>query len=310
METMMKLLFTRILLFCSLVVAAGLFCQAQEMNHYPAGVEGIKGSTLPPPGFYLRDYNYIYISDYMKPQVPKSSFDLFANVQAPRLVWITNQKLLGGNLGMDVLVPFVYQDLDTTTGSKTFRGNDLSLGDIFVEPITLSWHMERFDLAFGYGIWMPTGDYNSNNPVSPGKGFFTYMLTGGLTVYTDEEKTWSLSALGRYEISPAQDQTKITPGHYFTIEYGLAKSIKKNIEAGLVGYVQAQTTTKSFPSSMKNVSNVKDSAIGVGPEVTYSIPKLGLGASLRYLYEMGAKNQTEGQAFNITITKNLCRSPL
>jgi hypothetical protein len=297
METMMKLLFTRILLFCSLVVAAGLFCQAQD--HYPAGVEGIKGASLPPPGFYLRDYNYIYFSDYMKPQIPKSSFDLFANVQAPRLVWITNQKLLGGNYGMDVLVPLVYQDLDMTG----FRGNDFSLGDIFVEPLTLSWHMERFDLAFGYGIWVPTGDYSSNNPISPGKGFFTYMLTGGLTVYTDEQKTWSMSALGRYEISQEREKTNFTPGHYFTIEYGLAKTIKKTFEAGLVGYVQAQTTASSN-------NKPKDSVVAVGPEVTYALPKLGLGASVRYLYEMGAKNRTEGQAFNITITKNLCRSPL
>jgi hypothetical protein len=297
METIMKLLFTRILLFCCLVVAAGLFCQAQ--NHYPAGVEGVKGSTLPPPGFYFRDYNYIYFSDYMKQGAARPAFDLFANVQAPRLVWITNQKLLGGNYGMDVIVPFAYQDLDM----KGFRGNDFNLGDIFVEPITLSWHMERFDLACGYGIWMPTGEYNKANPVSPGKGFLTYMLTGGLTVYTDEEKTWSMSALGRYEISHEQDQTKITPGHYFTIEYGLAKTVKKTLEAGLVGYVQAQTTASSN-------NKPKDSVVAVGPEVTYALPKFGLGASVRYLYEMGAKNRTEGQAINITITKNLFRSPL
>jgi hypothetical protein len=303
METIMKLLFTRILLFCSLVVAAGLFCQAQ--NHYPAGVEGVKGASLPPPGFYLRDYNYIYFSDYLKPQTAQSSFDIFSNVQAPRLVWITNQKILGGNYGMDVLVPFVYQDLDMKTKSTSFRGNDFSPGDIFVEPITLSWHlMERFDISAGYGLWMPTGEYNKTNPISPGKGFLTYMLTGGLTVFTDEAKTWSMSALGRYEISHEQNQTKITPGHYFTIEYGLAKTIKKTLEAGLVGYVQAQTTASS------DIKKPKDSVIAVGPEVTYAIPKLGLGTSFRYLYEMGAKNRTEGQAFNITITKNLCRSPL
>jgi hypothetical protein len=298
METMMKLLFTRILLFCSFVVTAGLFCQAQ--NHYPAGVEGIMGSTLPPPGFYFRDYNYIYFSDYMKPQVPKSSFDIFANVQAPRLVWITNQKVFGGTYGMDVLVPLVYQDLDMTG----FRGNDFSPGDIFVEPITLSWHFgEQFDLAFGYGLWLPTGDYNKADPLSPGKGFLTYMLTGGLTVHPDTEKNWSLSTLGRYEISHEQNQTKITPGQYFTIEYGLERNIKYNIHGGLAGYVQAQTTASSN-------NKPKDSVVAFGPEVTYALPKFGLGASFRYLYETGAKNRTEGQAFNITITKNLFRSPL
>ena len=31
----------------------------QITGHYVAGVEGIKASTLPPPGFYLRDYNIV-----------------------------------------------------------------------------------------------------------------------------------------------------------------------------------------------------------------------------------------------------------
>jgi hypothetical protein len=295
LEMMMKSLCVRILLFCSLVVGAGI-CQAQSLNHYPAGVEGIKGSSLPPPGFYLRDYNYIYFSDYLKGGGPPS-FDIFVNVQAPRLIWITPKKLMGGYYGMDVLVPFAYQDLDMTG----FRGSDFGLGDIFVEPITLSWHAKQYDVSFGYGFWAPTGDYTATNPVSPGKGFLTHMLTGGITVYTDAEKTWSLSALSRYEISQENDQTKITPGHYYTIEWGLAKSITKTIEAGLVGYVQTQTTKASGLSALGS----KDGVVGVGPELNLAIPKLGVSTSFRYLRETGARNRTEGNAFNITITRRL-----
>ena len=102
---------------------------AQAQTHYPAGVEGIKGASLPPPGVYFRDYNWIYFSDDFKDGPPAFAFDLFANVQAPRLIWITGQKVLGGYYGMDVIVPFVFQDLDMTG----FRGRDFSVGDIFVE---------------------------------------------------------------------------------------------------------------------------------------------------------------------------------
>jgi hypothetical protein len=296
---MMKLLFTRILLFCGLVVSAG-FCQAQSLNHYPAGVEGIKGSSLPPPGFYFRDYNYIYFSDYLKGGGPPS-FDLFANVQAPRLILITKQKLLGGNYGMDVLVPFAYQDLDVTG----FRGSKTGLADIFVEPITLSWHQKQFDAAFGYGFWAPTGDFKTTDPVAPGKGFYTHMLTGGITVYPDKEKTWSFSALSRYEISQEKKQTKMTPGQYYTIEWGLAKSITKTIETGLVGYVQTQTTKATGLSAL----GTKDGVAGVGPELTLAIPKLGVATSFRYLRETGARNRTEGNTFNITITRRLGNAP-
>ena len=50
------------------LLTVGLFTlpnclQAQPTAHYPAGLEGIKAATLPPPGVYLRDYNWFYYSD-------------------------------------------------------------------------------------------------------------------------------------------------------------------------------------------------------------------------------------------------------
>ena len=291
----MKLLVTRILLFCFLIAAAGL-AQAQAQSHYPNGVEGIKGASLPPPGFYFRDYNYIYFADKLQDGPP--NFDLKAYVQAPRLIWITGQKVLGGYYGMDVIVPFAYQDL--TAGE--FGGNKFGLADIFVEPITLSWHLPKADFSFGYGFWAPTGDFNLSNPVSPGKGFFTQMLTGGVTAYMDKDKTWSLSALNRYEFSQKNKTAGYTPGQYWTLEYGLAKSLTKTVELGVAGYVQAQTTKVDNYAS-------KDSVAGFGPEITFVSTKLGVSTSVRYLREMGASNRPEGNVFNIIFTKRLGNSP-
>ena len=57
----------------ALLLAAGLMAlptalQANQANkviagHYPAGAEGLKGASLPPPGLYLRDYNIGYYAD-------------------------------------------------------------------------------------------------------------------------------------------------------------------------------------------------------------------------------------------------------
>jgi hypothetical protein len=300
MERNMKSLFTRILLFCFLITAAGL-AQAQAQSHYPNGVEGIKGASLPPPGFYFRDYNYIYFADKFKEGPP--SFDLTAYVQAPRLIWITGQKFLGGFYGMDVIVPFTYQDLSMAIPEEMeFSGNDFGLADIFVEPITLSWHLPQADFSFGYGFWAPTGAYSPIDPISPGKGFFTHMLTGGVTYYMDKDKTWSLSALNRYEFSQENKKKGITPGQYWTLEYGLAKSLSKTVDLGVAGYYQAQTTKVTG-------SEAKDSVAGIGPEVTFVCPKLGVSTSVRYLREMGASNRPEGNLFNIIFTKRLGNSP-
>ena len=52
------------------LLTAGLFAlptclQAQPTAHYPTGLEGLKAATLPPPGVYLRDYNWFYYADHV-----------------------------------------------------------------------------------------------------------------------------------------------------------------------------------------------------------------------------------------------------
>jgi hypothetical protein len=286
----MKPLCICLVLFCILLSCAGLI---QAQTHYPAGVEGIKGSSLPPPGLYIRDYNYTYAASEYKAGPPK--FDLFANVQAPRLVFITTKKVLGGYYGADAIVPLAYQDISMVGFSKSRFG----LGDIFIEPATLSWHFKQADFSLGYGIWMPTGDFKASDPVSPGKGFWTHMLTAGVTFYLDPEKNWSLSALNRYEFNQERKETKITPGQYWTIEWGLGRSVTKTVEMGFVGYYQGQMTEATGTYASKS----KDQIIGLGPEISFAIPKIGLSTSVRYFHETGAYLHPRGNVFNVILTK-------
>ena len=289
MEKQMKSRIAFIALFCGLLASAGIL---QAQTHYPAGVEGIKGPSLPPPGVYIRDYNYMYFADKFEEGPP--SFDLFANIQAPRLIWITPEKILGGYFGMDIIIPFAYQNLDMTG----FSGSDLGLADVFVEPITLSWHAKQFDASFGYGLWLPTGDYKATDPISPGKGFLTQMLTAGVTYYPDQNKSWSLAALNRYEFN-SERNNGTSPGQYWTLEWGIGKSLTKTVEIGATGYFQRQTTLTSGPGA----SDQKAHVLGIGPEITLVCPKLGLSTSIRYLREAAAHNVQEGNVLNFTFTR-------
>ncbi len=286
----MKFLCIRLVSFCLLLTGAGSLL---AQTHYPAGVEGIKAASLPPPGLYIRDYNYTYFASEFNAGPP--SFDLFANVQTPRLVLITNKTVLGGFYGADLIVPLPYQSLDMTGFSKS----DFSLGDIFVEPITLSWHFKQADFSFGYGFWAPTGDYSATDPIAPGKGFWTHMLTGGVTLYPDKDKTWSFSALNRYEIHHERKETQIRPGQYWTLEWGLGKSVSKTIELGVAGFYQTQFTDAKGVGA----SSLKDHAAGIGPEITMVCPKLGLSTSVRYLREFGVEQRPKGNVLNVTFTR-------
>ncbi|MBN2505963.1 MAG: transporter [Verrucomicrobia bacterium] len=274
---------------------------AQDYNgHYPAGAEGIKGGSLPPPGVYLRDYNLFYYADRYHQGGPPD-FKVFLYAQAPRLIWITDVKILGGYYGMDVLLPFYSADVRVGTPGGRMSDDTFTLGDIMVEPATLSWHWKQFDLGLGYAFWAPNGDYDEKDDFSRllSRGYWSHMLTLGGTWFIDEQKTWAVSSLNRYEFHHRHRDTHITPGQQLTMEWGLSKALTKTIEVGAVGYYVQQTTDDSGTGS----GDRKDRVFAVGPEVSLFCPKLKLFGSLRYEREFGAKHRPEGNVMTLTLTK-------
>jgi hypothetical protein len=81
-----KLVRSTLLLLASGLLSLTLQAQPIVAGHYPVGAEGIKGGSLPPPGVYFRDYNFFYFADNFKDGPPQ--FDIFAYINAPRLIWI------------------------------------------------------------------------------------------------------------------------------------------------------------------------------------------------------------------------------
>lgn len=292
----------RFLVASGVLAVTSLVQAASFSGHYPAGVEGIKGGSLPPPGFYLRDYNLFYVADRF-PDVGPPDFEAFAYVQAPRLIWITDLKLLGGSYGMDALFPFYYGEVDSSVGGP-FPDSTFALGDIFVEPITLSWHWKKWDLGFGYGFWTPNGDYNEDGSRPArmlAQGFWTHMFTLGGTWIPDADKAWSVSVLNRYEIHMEHLDKDLTVGNTYTLEWGVSRAVNKSktVEVGLIGYYQTQVTGDSG----SDARGTKDYVVAVGPEISAFCPKLGLFTSLRYAYEWEAKERPQGHTFTLTLTK-------
>jgi hypothetical protein len=124
------------------------------------------------------------------------------------------------------------------------RDEIFDLGDIFIEPLTLSWHFQQFDLGIGYGIWAPTGNVETDSvTMGTGQGAWAHMVSGGGTLYFDKQKSWALSALGRYEINYKSSDWSIIPGDTLSIEGGIGKSLNPSLELGIQAHYQLQTTS-------------------------------------------------------------------
>jgi hypothetical protein len=274
------------------LLALPTLIQAQPSAHYVPGVEGIKGASLPPPGFWLRDYNAAYYTEQANDSQGNKAANqkafIYANV--PRLLWITDTKVLGGYLGLDALLPLQYtyvKGFDQTFG----------IGDLFVEG-TWSSHLKQFDLALGYGAWAPTGDTASGPTTRAGAGYWTHMLTAGATWYIDNDKRWAVSALNRYEFSTEKEDTEQIPGQAYTLEYGVSYGVTKTVDVGAAGYYQMQVTPTTGSAWWE-----RNRVAGVGPEISAFFPQWMLGVSFRYAYEFMAENRFQGHTFALTITK-------
>jgi hypothetical protein len=307
---------TQFLLPCfTLALSAAMpALQAQTVSHYPAGAEGIKAATLPPPGLYLRDYNFGYFATDFPIGGPPNFESLDAYIQAPRVIYMSEWKVLGANFGADVIIPIGWQQMKADlpdplaitppgvpapTIHTVFR--DFGIGDILLEPVLLGWHGKQWDAAFAYAWWVPSGNYDQMNPASIGKGYWSQMFTFGATYYFDAEKTWAASLLNRYEFNQPNLDTGLRGGQMLTSEWGISKNLTKTIEVGLVGYYQQQTTDDSGPGSTDYHQHV----VGLGPEVSAVCPKLGLITSLRYVRELESAYRPEGNLLTLTLTKRL-----
>ena len=292
----------------SVFVSANAFAQ-----HYIPGTEGIKAATLPPPGVYFRDDNFFRWEDDISstrtfPFVTNLKIHTSRYVNQPRITWMTAWKIFGADYGMDLIVPFGYTRSDSLfrlefnglpVAVRQFEDSRWGLGDIQIEPLLLSWHFKRFDFSFGYAVWAPSGDFDAFD-LNIGLGFWTHMLTAGGTWYIDENKTWALSILNRYEINQEQRDTKATFGQTVTVEWGLSKTIWKDIDVGAVGYWQQQVTEDEGTIL---ISNELSHLLAVGPEISCHWPNIGLTTSVRYLHDFESKDTPEGDTVVLSLKK-------
>lgn len=299
---MIKTINKGLIILCLSLIMQMAAC-AGESGFYPLGVEGIKGSTIPGPGFYHKVYNFLYTSDTLKDEnKDKKEIGyhavIYANLHRP--IWVTDKKIMGGDYFVDLIVPIDYKDVEfNDTGVKD---NSFGIGNIFLEPLGIAWHGDRYDTAVAAATSIPTGHFNPDSTTSPGNGFLTGLFTAGMTYYLDPEKTWSFSLLNRYEIHTRKRDVDIRPGDIFLFEWGLGKSLPKDWEIGLAGYGQWQITDDSG-SDVTGDKNVHDRVFSAGPEIIKFIPRWKLNVSVRGQREFDSKDRGEGTVINITFVK-------
>lgn len=301
MKRTFKLPLSYLLLF--VVISTNLY--GQETGHYVPGITGIKAATLPPPGTYYIMHNVYYAADsYYDEDGNKADLDFNINVfvNAHRFVHVWKDVFWGANYAVNMIVPLINTDISI----KEFNVSDknFGLGDIIIDPMALSWNRSKYDIVFGIGAVVPTGHYDITEAASPGKSWWTGMLTLGGTYYFDEHKSWSASLLSRYEVHTKKKDFDVTPGNDFTFEYGIGKTIPAKLiwTFGASGYAHWQLTEDNGADVLYD-AGVKDKVFAFGPEAQCFIPTLKMNFEARGLFEFGAIDRPQGTKLCLSLIK-------
>lgn len=282
---------------------------------YPLGAEAFLVGAFPPPGLYVTNYSYFYSADELKDDHGDDNpvFDeitVWADVL--RGVWISDYKILGGNYGQHIFLPFLDVDLDFKAavgprGRKNYHDADLPY--IIYSPFILGHHFLQGRLHTALSLvdmYIPLGQ-DDDNLAGVGHNFWTFEPAFAITWMPGP---FAFSAKIMYDFNTEQDDCPTPygflvdrrPGDEFHFDFSASLAIKPNLRLGLSGYYYTQVSDDdydidaSLPQPVQALLQADEEnharVWALGPGVWYNYKKLFF--SLRSQFEFEARNKSEG----------------
>lgn len=292
----------------------------------------------PAPGFYFTEYLSYYTADKLKDNrgrtlsLAKEGAELdrsSAYASGNSLLWISSVKILGGFYGARFVVPverlITMTDALTQLGPKHLSEGAGGVGDIYFDPIMLSWHQKQglFHITTGVDITAPTGSYNEKRMITVGRNLWTFTPAFQITAFFPWYPKISAGIRLDYSFNTSNDnfiigpaaaakigntaltglKTHITPGQEFHFDYGLGYSVTKldaahQFQAGVVGYYYQQVTDDK--TGQGRVEADRGRVFAIGPGLWYNHKKWNIG--IQGFIETAARNRTQGWFGLSTIT--------
>ena len=274
-----------------LALAAQAYATEGGASIYPHGVEGYMAGALPPPGVYGMVYGQHYhasrLNDHNGHNLNVPNFSLTANVVAPRLIWVTPKKVLGGDLALHTIVPLVNLDVEAGNRSQSKTG----LGDITVGAALGYHHSDKLHSIAALDVYLPTGRYDKNDLANIGTNH--YAVEPVYAVSYVQPKGFVADAKMGYIFNQRNKDTDYTSGDELHADYSAGWACGNGWTAGIGGYALQQTTNDK--QNGEKIANSKARAFAIGPSVKYDSGK-GWFASLKWQKEIVAENRPEGNA--------------
>lgn len=277
-------------------LAAPVLATENGGSSYPMGADGFMAGALPPPGFYAQVFANHYEADSLRDnrgdELPVD-FSVRADVIAPRLIWVTEQQILGGNLALHALFPLVDLEVSVNGQSQDKQG----LGDIIFGAGVGFHHSDKLHSIVSLDFIAPSGRYDADDLANPGRNYWVVQPVLAATYVDPDGLNADIKAM--YSINRENPDTDYRSGQELHADYSLGWGLGNGWVVGVGGYAYRQTTDDRLDG--ETVDDNKGRAFAIGPAVKYT-SKDGWFVHAKWQQESQVRNRAEGDAYWVKLT--------
>lgn len=260
---------------------------------YPNGNENYLAGALPPPGTYFLTYASRYEASTLRDnngnKIPLD-FNVQANALALRVVRVTNQQILGGQLLFHAVAPLV--DLKVKAGPA--NGSTSGLADM-VFGTGLGYHAsDKLHYVWAVDVTAPTGSYDSNKLANLSRNYWNIEPVFAVTYVQPTGINADVKVM--YDFNGVNKATNYRSGQELHADYSVGWALGNGWTVGVGGFVYQQITDDK--KNGVTVANNKGRAYAIGPSVKYDTGK-GWFVMAKLEQEHGVLNRAEGSTFRI-----------
>ena len=282
------------------VMILSMSSQAQNRGVYPLGMTATNSGVTPAPGFTYVNQLLFYSRDHAiddEGDTLTVTGENYVLMDMNTLVWVSKRKFAGGaNFSAAATLPFAKNSLTSDIQGKISGGGGFA--DSYYMPFILGWNRERIAIRAIYGFLAPTGRFSAGGNDNVGSGYWTNAVSSGQTFYLTENKRLILSSFQMYEFHGVQEGTGTNPGETFDLDYSMMGSLLRTnsfqLQTGLVGYEQRQTTATTGPGISEAASMDRYAVNSLGFAVNSAFPKHKASVGLKYFKEFADRSTFQG----------------
>ena len=302
---------TPLLLFVAAMAFAGSGTQSARAAEAATGIYLLGSKTamagfVPSPGTYVQSLTYYYKGDTadLIPFADRLTVGLNASalLELGVITWIAPRKVLGGNVGFGVFVPYGRKQAEANLELSLQRAaigidvkdDQTAFGDLVGSAI-IGWHAGNWHWNLGALVNAPTGFWQRGRLTNLGFNRWAFDASAAVT-WLDPKSGIEISGSAGLTFNlenPANDYQTGAEGH---LEFALMRHVGKDFSFGVAGYHYQQVTGDSGAGA--RLGDFKGRVSAVGPMLTYSftVDKTPISTSVSWMHEFNARNRLEGNA--------------